>query len=81
MQQCDDLSYTQQLQRQEFETDRMRAQDRATQVSYHRLPSSLPSLTRCRVPQEMKDHEVAMKLAAELEQAQVAANAPAMNRK
>jgi hypothetical protein len=60
MQQCDDLSYTQQLQRQEYETDRMRAQDRATQ--------------------EMKDHEMAMKLAAELENSQLSSqptpNAP-----
>eukprot|EP00602_Paraphysomonas_sp_CaronLab_P000755 CAMPEP_0185027374 /NCGR_PEP_ID=MMETSP1103-20130426/12346_1 /TAXON_ID=36769 /ORGANISM="Paraphysomonas bandaiensis, Strain Caron Lab Isolate" /LENGTH=1041 /DNA_ID=CAMNT_0027561333 /DNA_START=105 /DNA_END=3227 /DNA_ORIENTATION=+ len=31
MQQCDDLSYTQQLQRQEYEADRMRAQDRMSQ--------------------------------------------------
>lgn len=33
MQQCDDLSYTQQLQRQDYETERMRAQDRASQVT------------------------------------------------
>eukprot|EP00661_Eupelagonemidae_sp_cell13_P001702 gene1702-2174_t len=32
MQQCDDLSYTQQLQRQEFEVDSMRNQDRDSQV-------------------------------------------------
>ena len=32
MQQCDDLSYTQQLQRQEFEVECMREQDRENQV-------------------------------------------------
>jgi hypothetical protein len=41
MQQCDDLSYTQQLQRQEFESDRMRAQDRASQVPPPLPPSLL----------------------------------------
>jgi hypothetical protein len=59
MQQCDDLSYTQQLQRQEYESDRMRAQDRATQ--------------------EMRDHEMAMKLAAELENSQLASKQPVAN--
>ena len=33
MQQCDDLSYTQQLQRQDFEAEKMRSQDRENQVS------------------------------------------------
>lgn len=40
MQQCDDLSYTQQLQRQDYEAERMRAQDRASQVPNYHIPVS-----------------------------------------
>lgn len=37
MQQCDDLSYTQQLQRQDYEAEKMRSQDRVNQVSFYNL--------------------------------------------